>query len=290
MPGTDSSERTPGTICLTLDVESDYGRSQRVTSLDRTGPFFQWVHDEQIPVTAFVTGHLIEQAHPIVDKLQSSGIPVELHGYAHAVSGFGTMRSSHADEIKRGTDAYVKKFGRVPAGYRAPSGIISADDLRLLDQLGYKYDSSVFPLRRHKRYDFTGLPHHPFRWESLNVAEFPVALLSSRVPAGLTFINLLGSRISTSLLARSAPVPPSAIVIDGHFHNLFSSPVALRALPFAFRLMYALGQWSGGMACLSSLVSNLRQRGYVFGNLAQIARNAAAGHLPAVKLTVIEGE
>jgi hypothetical protein len=53
-----------------LDVESDYARSPTLTVLDRTGPFFEWVRDEKVPFTAFVTGRLIEQAHPIVDQLQ----------------------------------------------------------------------------------------------------------------------------------------------------------------------------------------------------------------------------
>ena len=211
---------------------------------------------------------------------------MELHGYAHDVSGFGTMHSSHAEEIERGTDVYVRKFGRVPTGYRAPSGIVSAADLRLLDRLGYRYDSSIFPVRRHGRYDFSSLPHHPFRWEGLHMAEFPLALLTSRVPAGLTFMNLLGSRISSMILARSASASPAPLVIDGHFHNLFPAPEALRALPLAFRFIYKLGELAGGLACLRALVYNLRERGLVFGNLAQVAQITRSEHLPAVNLAV----
>jgi peptidoglycan/xylan/chitin deacetylase (PgdA/CDA1 family) len=285
MPGTDNSERASGTVYLTLDVESDYARSPTLMILDRTGPFFKWARDEQVPFTAFVTGRLIEQAHPIVDQLQSAGIPVELHGYTHDVSGFGTMHSSHAEEIERGTDVYEKRFGHVPAGYRAPSGVVSEADIRLLDRLGYRYDSSIFPVRRHGRYDFSNLPHHPFRWEGLHLAEFPLALLTSRVPAGLTFMNLLGSRISSMILARSASASPAPVVIDGHFHNLFPAPEALRALPLAFRFIYRLGEWTGGLACLRALVSNLRGRGLVLGNLAQVAQITRSELLPAVNLT-----
>lgn len=288
MPRTDSSDRTPGTICLTLDVEPDYARSQTLMILDRTDPFFQWVRDAQIPLTVFVTGRLIEHSHPIVDRLQSAGIPVELHGYSHAVPGLGTMHHSHADEIERGTEAYVKRFGRVPFGYRAPSGVISADDVRLLDRLGYRYDSSIFPVRRPGRYDFTGLPNHPFRWDGLHLAEFPVALLTSRIPAGLTFTNLFGPRISAMLMARSAPVPPAPIVIDGHFHNMFPEPQALKNLPWGLRCIYSLGQWSGGLAGLRTLVNDLRRRGFVLGNLTQIAQAAPAGNLLSVGLKVFE--
>jgi peptidoglycan/xylan/chitin deacetylase (PgdA/CDA1 family) len=288
MSRTDSPDHPQGTVCLTLDVESDYARSQTVTILDRAGPFFQWVREEQVPITAFVTGRLIEQANPIVEQLQSAGISVELHGYSHSVSEFGTMHSSHADEIERGTDAYAKRFCRVPTGYRAPSGIVSAEDIRLLDRLGYRYDSSIFPVRRPGRYDFTGVPRSPFRWEGLHLAEFPVALLSPRIPAGLTFTNLLGSRVSAMLLARSAPVPPAPMVIDGHFHNMFSDPQALRSLPLRLRCVYTLGQWSGGLAGVRALVGRLRWRGFVLGNLTQTVQATAVERLPSFSLAAFE--
>jgi len=288
MARTDGANHKPGTACLTLDVEPDYARSQTLMILDRTQPFFQWVREEQVPITTFVTGQLIEQGHPILEQLQSAGISVELHGYSHAVSGFGTMCSSHAEEIQRGTDAYVKRFGRVPTGYRAPSGIVSAEDVRLLDRLGYLYDSSIFPVRRPGRYDFTGLPNRPFRWEGLRLTEFPVALLTSRVPAGLTFTNLLGPRLSAIALARSAPVPPAPVVIDGHFHNMFTEAQALRTLPWRLRVVYSLGRWSGGLSSLRSLIENMRRRGFIFESLTQTAQGIASGQLPAVSMSVFE--
>ena len=284
MPGTDRSVPGSRTVYLTLDIEPDYGRCRTLAILDRAGEFLDWARHEQVPLTAFVTGRLIEQGHPVVAHLQSAGASVELHGYEHALSGFGTMRDSHAEEIERGTAAYAKRFGRLPAGYRAPAGVIGAEDIRLLNRLGYGYDSSIFPVRRPGRYDCRHLPHSPFRWEDLRLLEFPIALLTSRIPAGLTFINLLGPRLSARLLLRAAPVPPSPLVLDGHLHNLFQDRAARANLPWKLRGIYALGQRAGGLPGLRTLVEELRRRGCAFGNLTAAALAASSELLPSARL------
>jgi peptidoglycan/xylan/chitin deacetylase (PgdA/CDA1 family) len=295
-PASQTDDRpSPAPLCLTLDVEADYGRSATVAILDKTDSFFDWIRNEHVPVTAFVTGRLIEQGHPIIDRLEAAGVAVELHGYAHAAGDFGTMLHSHAEEIERGTVAYQRRFGRPPAGYRAPSGIISAEDLRLLDRLDYRYDSSVFPVRRPGRYDFTALPRTAFRWSGLRLAEFPVALLSPRLPAGLSFINLLGPSISARLIRHSAVSRPSTgspapLVIDGHFHNLYSHPAALTGLPLALRAVYGLGRWSGGLACARKLVDALRRAGHEPASLHDLALRTHPVDLPAIDLEVFRRE
>lgn len=275
---------SPPALCLTLDVESDYGRSSTLAILDKTDSFFDWIRDEHVPVTAFVTGRIIEQGHRIVDRLTAAGVAVELHGYTHAGEDFGTMHESHAEEIERGTAAYQRRFGRTPAGYRAPAGTIGEQDLKLLDRLGYQYDSSVFPVRRPDRYDFSTLPRTPFRWASLNLAEFPMALLTSRVPAGLTFTNLLGPSLSTRLIRRSAAASPAPVIIDGHFHNLYTHSAAMSALPWGLRAVYTLGRWSGGLACTRKLVNALRRAGYEPASLHDLATQTLPNDSPTVGL------
>ncbi len=287
-PSPPAGRASPPALCLTLDVESDYGRSATAAILDKADSFFHWIRTERIPVTAFVTGRLIEQGHRIIDLLAAAGAAVELHGYAHATRDFGTMYNSHAEEIERGTAAYRRRFGRAPAGYRAPLGIISAEDLRLLDRLGYRYDSTVFPVKRPGRYDFSALPRTPFRWAGLNLAEFPVALLTPDMPAGLSFINLLGPALSARLIRRSAaarsPVAGCApLIIDGHFHNLYAHSAALSRLPLALRAVYVIGRWSGGLACTQRLVDTLRRAGHEPASLHDLAMQIQPADMPTVE-------
>ncbi len=286
-PGPDAPARRPA-VCLTFDVEPDYGRRPTFGILDKADSFFDWIRAERVPVTAFVTGRIIERGHRIIDRLLAAGIAVELHGYAHAPEAFGTMHGSHADEIQRGTDAYLGRFGRSPTGYRAPSGVVSAADLRLLDRLGYRYDSSVFPVRRSGRYDFTSLPRRPFRWGGLGLLEFPVALLTPRLPAGLTFINLFGPSVSARLIRRTAGPEPGPLVLDGHFHNLYADDEALAGLPWALRAVYTAGRWSGGLRCTRLLVDRLRRAGFEPSDLREVAALTQTADIPAVELGVFD--
>ena len=107
-------------VCLTIDVESDYGRSDSYDILDRVAPFFEWINWEQVPLTAFITGRLLERGHAVIDTFQSAGVPIGVHGFEHRTESFGTMNTRHEEEIRRGIDAYVKRIGHPPAGYRAP--------------------------------------------------------------------------------------------------------------------------------------------------------------------------
>ncbi len=261
-------------IWLTIDVESDYGRSKRYDILDRVAPFFEWLDRENLPLTAFVTGRLLEQGHAIIDSFQSAGVPIGVHGFEHSPENFGTMNTSHADEIRRGVEAYVKRIGRAPAGYRAPSGIVSRHDIELLGKLGFRYDASIFPARRPGRYNFSALPHTPFRWEGTSLVEMPFGMLTRSVPAGMSFINLIGASAAARLLRRSA-------VVDIHFHNLFTHYPSMRGLPAGLRMMYLAGAWMNGFPCLQSLVSKLRNAGAVFGCLETDALALKADALPS---------
>jgi peptidoglycan/xylan/chitin deacetylase (PgdA/CDA1 family) len=283
----DQDGRGPVTVYLTLDIESDYGRSDTYCVLDKAAPFFDWIKAERIPLTAFVVGKLLEQGHPIIDALIEQGVPVGVHGYTHSADTFGTMRTSHADEIHRGTDAYVKRIGRKPAGYRAAAGIVSREDVVLLDKLGFRYDASVFPMRRPHRYDFSDLPKTPFRWDTTKLVEIPLGLLTPSLPAGMTFINLLGGALSARLVAREARRlggTPAWHVTDLHLHNLFACYPALGCLPFGLRLVYLAGAVTGGMSALRRLTAGLRRAGFAFGNLEAKALRLDVAGLPVVKL------
>lgn len=285
MPQPEPARPDP-TLYLTLDIEPDYGRGATCRALDQAGPFLDWVRGDQVPVTAFVSGQILDAGHPILDRLVSAGISVELHGFSHTADIYGTMHTSHAGEIRKGTEAYVRRFNRPPAGYRAPAGVISADDLALLAQLGYRYDASIFPMRRPGRFDFSSLPRHPFRWAGLELAEFPVGLLTSRIPAGLTFTNILGPALSAFLVARATAPAGAPFVLDAHLHNLYSYAPALDALPLPIRWVYRFGHWFGGLSALRTLVANVRQRGFALANLSDTALKADTRLMPVVDMDV----
>lgn len=281
-----TQDQSPIRVSLTIDVEWDYARSESHSILEHTQPFFQWLREEQIPLTAFVTGHLLKQGHPVIDSLQAAGVPIGVHGFEHKTASLGTMNTRHEDEIRQGIDAYVKQIGRLPAGYRAPAGIVSREDIVLLGKLGLRYDASIFPMRRPGRYDFSAMPRIPFRWEGTALIEMPFGLVTNFLPAGMTFINLIGATLSAPLLQGQARKLEgrSASVVDMHFHNLFTRYSAMRSLPLGLKMIYMAGAWANGSSCLKSLVAKLRRAGAIFSSLEADALGLNAESLPVVGL------
>ena len=290
--GTDSDMRA-GALCLTLDVEPDYGRGQTYTILDMAGPFFEWLRAEQVPLTAYVVGELFAQGHHVIDDLLNAGASVGLHGFHHDARTWGDLHTDHADEIQQSTDAYVARVGRKPAGYRAPAGILSRNDILLLDRLGFRYDTSVFPLHRPGRYNLSHLPRTPFLWRETKLLEMPIGLLTSRLPAGMTFINLLGVTLSTHLMRREVRAlsrggRAGPYVVDLHLHNLFAHPPVLKALPPGMRLVYTIGGRCNGFAALKAIVGKLRRAGLVFRSIEDESLRADAGRTETIDLASLD--
>jgi len=275
-------------LCLTVDVESDYGRADTYEVLNRAAPFFEWIQKDHIPITAFVVGRLFQQGHPIIETLLKAGASLGVHGFSHSPDTFSSMQSSHADEIQKGVEAFERRVGRKPSGYRAPAGVISRDDVLLLNRLGLRYDASVFPMRRLHRYDFSGLPEFPFRWEGTSLVEVPVGMLTSTLPAGMSFVNLFGARLSAYLvrnrLVKLKEHELACHVTDIHLHNLFAYHPAMVCLPFSLRIVYLAGSLAGGLSMLVKYVSVLRRGGYTFCNLEDNALSLKVESLPVVGL------
>ena len=275
-------------LCLTIDVEQDYGRAGTYGVLDKAAPFIDWIREEKIPVTAFVIGRLFQEGHPIIDSLLNAGASLGVHGFSHSPGIFRDMHTNHADEINKGLAAFERRVGRKPAGYRAPAGVISRDDVLMIDKLGFRYDASVFPMRRPIRYDFSQLPKSPFRWNGTGLVEIPFGLLTRRLPAGMSFINLFGPKLSAYLARRmtagSHDGDPAYYVTDIHLHNLFTSYQAMGCLPFAMRLIYLAGSFTGGFPTLVKFVDSMRHQGFVLYDLEAYALSLKAEQLPVVNM------
>jgi len=256
---------------LTLDVEPDYARTDRHHLLESLPELLRWSASEAVPVTAFVVGRYFDEGRPVIDTLLNAGADLELHGHRHDPADFGAMNTSHAREIEQGFAAFHRSLNRPPAGYRAPSGIISSEDMALLAHLGFSYDASIFPVRRPGRYDFTRAPRRAFRWREHGLLELPCGLLTERLPAGMTFLNWFGASWGAGRLRARAKETGGHTVFDSHLHNLFHHGPALRELPFGLRLAYHSGRIVGGFKCLRRLVTPLRAAGWTFGSLTRRA-------------------
>jgi polysaccharide deacetylase family protein (PEP-CTERM system associated) len=182
---------------VTVDVE-DWLQSTVDPTLPLTDHFPRNTHrvlealaGHGVRGTFFVLGLAAEQAPQLVREIQAAGHEVQSHGYGHRLIHELTPEQFRAD-VERSKKLLEDITGSPVDGYRAPAFSITRSTLWALDVLaetGFRYDSSIFPLRT-PRYGIDGAPHYPHRLRTAGgheLLELPVAswhVLGRRVPTG----------------------------------------------------------------------------------------------------------
>ncbi len=131
--------------------------------------------------TFFVLGWVAEHHPDVVREIAGRGHEVASHGYSHRLV-YGMTPEEFRDDVRRSKDLLEGIAGRPVLGYRAPSFSIVARSLwglQVLVDLGFRYDSSIFPVR-HDRYGIPSHPRFPHRMvtegggRSGEIVEFPM--------------------------------------------------------------------------------------------------------------------
>lgn len=128
--------------------------------------------------TFFVLGLAAEQAPEMVREIHGAGHEVQSHGYGHELITTISPEHFRAD-VERSKKLLEDIIGEAITGYRAPAFSIDSTTLWALDvlvDLGFQYDSSVFPIRM-KRYGIEGAPWFPHRLKTplgQEILELPV--------------------------------------------------------------------------------------------------------------------
>lgn len=101
--------------------------------------------------TFFVLG-LVAKRHPrIVRAIVAGGHEVACHGFNHDM--LTTLDEAAIRQDVADAKALLEDVAGGPvSGYRAPNFSITDQALDILADLGFTYDSSVFPFAQHKRY------------------------------------------------------------------------------------------------------------------------------------------
>lgn len=141
--------------------------------------------------TFFVLGLAAEKAPGLVREIQQAGHEVQSHGYGHRHVQTLTQRQFRED-LDRSRKLLEDILGAPVTGYRAPAFTITLRNLWALDVLveaGFRYDSSIFPLRI-RFYGIQGAPRFPHRLRTpsgYELIEVPVAsyrLCGRLIPIG----------------------------------------------------------------------------------------------------------
>jgi polysaccharide deacetylase family protein (PEP-CTERM system associated) len=213
--------------------------------------------------TFFVLGWVAERHPDLIREIAARGHEIGCHGYGHElVYELGPER--FRADLRRARSAIEQAAGAAVHGYRAPSYSITEASLwalRILVEEGFRYDSSIFPIRHH-RYGIPGFARRPVRialGEGRTIHEFPLTTLAAgplSLPlAGGAYLRFLPLPLFAwgfgRLVARGEPTvlyvhpwevdpgqprqPTGWLVGVNHYHNLHRTEGRLRRLLERFR-------------------------------------------------------
>jgi len=141
--------------------------------------------------TFFVLGIVAEKYPEIVREIYDQGHEVASHAYSHKTL-YELGERDFAIEMEKSVKLLESITGEKPVGFRAPSFSIDNSTkwaFRILAENGFKYDSSIFPIKlpvKAMRYGVPEAPLHPYRPSLADVTrespdgkivEFPMTVL-----------------------------------------------------------------------------------------------------------------
>jgi len=149
--------------------------------------------------TFFVLGWVAERYPQLVRDIASRGHEIACHGFSHRLV-YEQITEEFYEETLRAKTLLEDITGSAVIGYRAASYSIVRKSLWALDilaELGFAYDSSIFPVR-HDRYGIPNAERSPHRMSTpkgKSIVEWPLAtakILGVRLPvAGGGYFRLL---------------------------------------------------------------------------------------------------
>ena len=131
---------------------------------ENTEVYLQALEQNRATATFFVLGFVAEQHPELVRRIANAGHEIASHGYGHQLVYKQTPEVFRQD-VYRSKCMLEDLIGKSVIGYRAPSWSITEDSfwaLGILNELGFQYDSSIFPFKNFL-YGVKDAPRFPFQ-------------------------------------------------------------------------------------------------------------------------------
>lgn len=162
---------------LTIDVEDYFHASGFADRIDpsewgslqgrveyTTRRLLRILGEHDVRATFFVLGWVADRYPSLVREIHDHGHEVASHGWWHRLA-YEQAPDEFRDDVVR-SRAYLQDLvGDEVLGYRAPSFSITARNrwaLEVLAEVGYRYDASIYPIRR-RRYGDPACPREIHR-------------------------------------------------------------------------------------------------------------------------------
>lgn len=262
---------------MSIDVEDYFHVAALADAVDRsewskmeyraessTARLLEVFAQRDIRATFFILGWVTKRSPALVKMIHDAGHEVACHGMSHKLI-YTQTPEEFLQETRESKQLLEDITGAPVAGYRAATYSITRQSLWALDiiqQLGFQYDSSIFPIR----HDLYGIPDAPQQPSLIStpsgakIVEFPmstVSMMGFRMPvsgggyfrllpywltrAGLRKLNLVLKRPFVFYLHPWEIDPDQPVVDVGwrsrfrHYTNLDRTESRLRRLTSEFR-------------------------------------------------------
>ena len=197
-----SNSNAPGSLtnALTIDVEDYFQVSAFAPHIKRSEwntrecriernvtRILEMLAHDQTKATFFTLGWIAERYPQLIRQIADEGHEIASHGYGHERASDLTEDAFFSD-IHRAKVILEDLCGSEVKGYRAPSFSIGAGNLWAFDCLaraGYRYSSSVYPIR----HDHYGMPDSP---------RFAYSVRPGLVEIPVTTLRALGRNLPSS--------------------------------------------------------------------------------------------
>jgi len=129
-----------------------------------------------ISATFFIVGWIAERFPILVKDIDNCGHQIGCHSYFHRLV-YDLTPEKFRNDTKAAKDILEQITGKKVLAYRAPSYSITRQSLwalEILEELGFSYDSSIFPIY-HDLYGIPDAPRFEYKVPNQNLTEFPIS-------------------------------------------------------------------------------------------------------------------
>jgi len=163
------------------------------------------LNDVNVKATFFVMGWVAEKHPEIIKDILQHGHEIGCHSYLHR-KVYELSPAEFRKDTRKAKEILEKITNTEVVGYRAPSYSITKNSLwalNILEEEGFLYDSSVFPIY-HDIYGIPDAPRFKYTWPENKLTEFPIStakVLGRNFPvAGGGYFRLLPYWLTRKLL------------------------------------------------------------------------------------------
>jgi peptidoglycan/xylan/chitin deacetylase (PgdA/CDA1 family) len=159
-----------------------------------TAKLLRMFKEFNVRTTFFTQGEIAQEYPDLLEAIVAEGHEVGSHDLHH-ISPIMRSKANFRQDVIESVAIITKVIKETPRGYRSPNGELSEIHVNTLEELGFKYDASVYPcIPIPGHYGRPFAPTQPYRPSRTNLSkrdsargfvEFPFAVVPYlRVPGG----------------------------------------------------------------------------------------------------------